>query len=64
MENKIGVSLILTNIKNMLLVVMLLVCADDKFSKLFKSCLGENAVYNFINSMIKESKYFSEKKAF
>ena len=37
-----------------------LVCADDKFSKLFKSNLGEDNVYNFINSMIKESKYYSE----
>ena len=33
-----------------------LVCADDKFSKPFKSNLDEDAVYNFINSMIKESK--------
>ena len=30
---------------------------DDKFSKRFKSYLGKNAVYNFINSMIKESNY-------
>ena len=29
---------------------------DDKFSNRFKSCLGEDDVYNFINSMIKESK--------
>ena len=34
-----------------------LVCIDDKFSKPFKTYLGEDAVYNFINSMIKESKY-------
>ena len=34
-----------------------LVCVDDKFRELFKSYLGEDAVYNFINSMIKESKY-------
>ena len=34
-----------------------LVCADDKFSQPFKSyLLGEDAVCNFINSMIKESK--------
>ena len=37
-----------------------LVCADDKFSKPFKSYLGENAVYNFISSMIEESKYCSD----
>ena len=34
-----------------------LVCVDDKFSKPFKSYLGEDAVYNFIISMIEESKY-------
>ena len=28
------------------------VCVDDKFSKSFKIYLGEDAVYNFINSMI------------
>ena len=33
-----------------------IVCADDKFSKPFKSFLG-NSVYNFTNSMIKENKY-------
>ena len=37
-----------------------LVCVDDKFSKPFKSYLGEDAVYNFINSLIKESKYCSD----
>ena len=36
-----------------------LVCVDDKFSKPFKSYLGEDAVYNFIRSMIEESKYCS-----
>ena len=34
--------------------------ADDKFGKPFKSYVDENAVYNFINSMIEESKYCSE----
>ena len=34
-----------------------LICADDKISKHFKSYLSEDAVYNFINSMVKESKY-------
>ena len=33
-----------------------LVCVDDKFSKPFKSYLGEHAFYNFIDSMIEESK--------
>ena len=37
-----------------------LVCVDNKFSKPFKSYLREDAVYNFIDSMIEESKYFSE----
>ena len=37
-----------------------LVCVDDKFSKPFKTYLGEVAVYNFINSMIEESKYCSD----
>ena len=37
-----------------------LVCVDDKFDKPFKTYLGKDAVYNFINSMIKESKYCSE----
>ena len=35
----------------------ILVCVDDKFSKLFKTYLDEDAVHNFINSMIEESKY-------
>ena len=37
-----------------------LVCVDNKFSKPFKSYLGEDAIYNFINSMIEESKYCSD----
>ena len=43
-----------------------LVCVDNKFSKPFKTCLGKDAVYNFINSMIEESKYCSDvmKKTF
>ena len=43
------------------------VCVDDKFSNLFNNTyLGKDAVYNFINSMIRESKYCSGviKKAF
>ena len=34
-----------------------LVCVHDKFSKPFKSYLGKDAVYNFISTMIEESKY-------
>ena len=34
-----------------------LVRVDDKFSKPFKTYLGNDTVYNFINSMIEESKY-------
>ena len=41
-----------------------LACADDKFTFLknlsFKTYLGKNAVYSFINNMIEESKYCSE----
>ena len=36
-----------------------LVCVDDKYSKPFKSYLGEDALYNFIGCMIEESKYCS-----
>ena len=36
-----------------------LLCADDKFIQPFKSYLGEDAVYNFYNKMIKESQYCS-----
>ena len=38
-----------------------LVYVDDKFSKPFKTDLGEDAIYNFINSMIEESKYSNGK---
>ena len=37
-----------------------MLCVNDKFRKRFKTYLGENSVQNFINSMIKESKYCSE----
>ena len=37
-----------------------LVVADDKFSKPFKSYLGQNTDYNFISSMIEGSKYCSD----
>ena len=32
---------------------------DDKISKGFKSYFGEDAVYNFINSVTEENKYSS-----
>ena len=43
-----------------------LVCIDDRFSKPFKTYLDEDAVYNFINSMIEESRCCSDvmKKTF
>ena len=37
-----------------------LVCVDGQFSKPFKSYLGKDSVYNFISSMIEESKYCSD----
>ena len=37
-----------------------LVCIGDKFSKSFKSYLGEDAVSNFIISVTEESKYCNE----
>ena len=33
---------------------------DDKFITPFKSYLGEDAVTNFMNSMVEKSKYFSD----
>ena len=39
---------------------MINLAIDDKFSKPFKSYLGEDTVYNIINSMPKESKYGSD----
>ena len=37
-----------------------LVCVDNKFNTSFKSYLREDVVYQFINSMIEESKYCNE----
>ena len=37
-----------------------LICIDDKFSQPFKSYLGEDAVCNFVNNTVEESKYCSE----
>ena len=58
MESKVQVSLKLTNITCSL--GHKVVCVDDKFSKPFKSYLGEHAVYNFISSVIEESEYCSD----
>ena len=37
-------------------------CVNDKFSKPFKSYLDKDAVYNFISTMIEETKYCRLKK--
>ena len=37
-----------------------LVYVVDKFSKLFKTYLAEDAIYNFINSMIEDRKYSND----
>ena len=37
-----------------------LVCFDGKVGKLFKTYLGEDAVYNLINNMIEETIYCSK----
>ena len=37
-----------------------IVGVGDKFSKPFKTYLGKDAVYNFINNKIKESKYYMD----
>ena len=37
-----------------------LIRVDDRLSNPFKSYLGEDAVYNVINSMIKESKFCTD----
>ena len=36
------------------------ISVDDKFSKSFKSHLGKDAFYNFINSLIEKSKDSSD----
>ena len=38
----------------------ILVCVNNKFSKSFKTYLDKNAIYHFVNSMFKESKYCSD----
>ena len=58
MDSKIWMSLKRTNTKNRLPAVMAInQYVDNKFTKSFKSYLGEDAVYGFINNVIKESKY-------
>ena len=37
-----------------------IVCVDDKFSKRFKTYLGEDKAYNFINNVIEENEYCNE----
>ena len=37
-----------------------LICVDNTFSQPFRTYLGEDAVYSFINNMIEESKYCSD----
>ena len=41
-------------------------CVDDKFSKPFKTSLGKDLLYNVINCMIQEIKFWNEvmKKTF
>ena len=58
MGSRIQISLILTNI--CFLYTSYLVFIQNKFSKPFKSSLGENAVYNLIRSMTEESKFRSD----
>ena len=38
-----------------------LVYVDNKFSKSFKTYLSEQAVYNYTNNLIEESKYCSDR---
>ena len=40
-----------------------LVCVDDRFSKLPKTFLGKDSLYNVINSMIRKGKYFVRQKS-
>ena len=37
-----------------------LVCVGDKFNKPFKTYLGKDAFYNFINSKMKQCEYCSD----
>ena len=39
--------------------IKICVCGCDTFSKSFQTYLGKDAVYNFVNNLIEESKYCS-----
>ena len=61
MESNIRISLIQTNIKNILLIVIAInwyVLMISSISLL--RILSKDAIYNFISCMIEESKYCSE----
>ena len=62
MGSQIQMSLIQANIRNHIACSFgyKLVYVDDKFNNPFKSYIGEYATYNYIDSMIKESKYCSQ----
>ena len=61
MENKSQKCVVQTNSKNIACSHgYKLVCVDDTFSKPFKTYLGKDTVYNFINNKIEESKCCSE----
>ena len=62
MKTKIQKSFIQTYFKNHIACICgyKIVRVNDKSSKPFKTYLGQDAVYNSINSMIKESKHCSE----
>ena len=59
MESKIQVGVILTIFKKHVACSYghKLVCVDNKFGRPFQSNLGKDFVYNFIGSMIEQSKY-------
>ena len=60
MKSKIRMSLVRENIITVTCSYgYRLVCVDDKSNKPFKSYLGEDAVYSFMNSIIEETKYCS-----
>ena len=46
--------------KTLLAVMAIIRCVDGKFSKPFKTYLGKDAVYSFINNIIMESNSCSE----
>ena len=60
MESKIQVSLTQISKNVAFSYGYKVVCVDDKFSEPFNSYLDEDAVYNFVSSMIEESRYCSD----